>query len=248
LITDELFSTNDLEGVRSSREEVAFSVKVAKDKKSGSKGRFESMAKSYLPIMFDKIENLKLPMNSKDVREIYENIAAKEVADDEKIDGEIFRVDGVDVKRNAHTIIHKGIEGHDKIVIAVEEMLKLLNDEERIPPILRVAIAHYIFGYIHPFYDGNGRTSRYINSLYLSKSHSRLTAISLYRYINNNSKNYYEIFNDTNNQFMRGELNMFIEKFLEYILDGQRIIEDDLLVKNKLISNAKEIINNDSRL
>src|SRR5699024_10895561 len=153
-----------------------------------------------------------------------------------------------DVKRNAHTSTHKGIEGHDKIVIAVEEMLKLLNDEERIPPILRVAIAHYIFGYIHPFYDGNGRTSRYINSLYLSKSHSRLTAISLSRSINNNSKNYYEIFNDTNNQFMRGELNMFIEEFLEYILDGQRIIEDDLLVKNKLISNAKEIINNDSRL
>lgn len=129
------------------------------------------------------------------------------------------------LKQVLEKIIHQGINGHENIVLAIDEMLDILNGFEEIPSVIKVAIAHYMFGYIHPFYDGNGRTSRFINSLYLSKSHSRLTSISLSRAINNNSKKYYEIFEHTNSSINAGELNEFIETFLEYIYKGQEEVK-----------------------
>ena len=47
--------------------------------------------------------------------------------------------------------------------------LNILNNDEY-DYMIRIAVFHYIFGYIHPFYDGNGRTSRFISSYLLSKN------------------------------------------------------------------------------
>lgn len=245
LIIDELFSTNDLEGVRSTREEIAVSVRSANEGASRRTGRFGSMANSYWHIMF---KNLDLPKTPEDIRKIYDNIAADEIEGDEQVDGELFRIDGVDVMSSAERVIHKGILGHEKIILALERMLSILNDNEDIPSLIKVAVSHYIFGYIHPFYDGNGRTSRFINSLYLSKSYSRLTAISLSRSINNNSKNYYDSFKKTNSSHSQGELNEFIDTFLDYIIDGQEIVKDDLQIKIKLLDNAAQKLEEEARL
>ncbi|MDO9576828.1 MAG: Fic/DOC family N-terminal domain-containing protein [Candidatus Cloacimonadales bacterium] len=47
----------------------------------------------------------------------------------------------------------------------LEEFINIEN--ERLDPLIRLAIIHYQFEAIHPFYDGNGRTGRIINVLYL---------------------------------------------------------------------------------
>ena len=91
-------------------------------------------------------------------------------------------------------------------------LLNFLNIPSKITPIIKIAISHYYFGYIHPFYDGNGRTSRFINSLYLSKEYDELTAISLSSMIENN-KTYYDMFDKTNSVINKGELNYFINNF-----------------------------------
>lgn len=44
---------------------------------------------------------------------------------------------------------------------------RYLNDTDEISPLIRMAVLHYQFESIHPFYDGNGRTGRIINILYL---------------------------------------------------------------------------------
>ena len=56
----------------------------------------------------------------------------------------------------------------ETIVRLMKNLEDFINDEpDRMSPLIRMAIQHYQFESIHPFYDGNGRTGRIINVLYL---------------------------------------------------------------------------------
>ena len=61
------------------------------------------------------------------------------------------------------------------------------NNDDNIDPLIKLAIIHYQFESIHPFYDGNGRTGRILNILYLVLTELLNTPILyLSKYIINN--------------------------------------------------------------
>lgn len=65
-------------------------------------------------------------------------------------------------------------------------------------PLVKVAVIHHQFESIHPFYDGNGRTGRIINILYLVKEELlHLPILYLSRYINQNKTDYYRLLQET---------------------------------------------------
>lgn len=68
------------------------------------------------------------------------------------------------------------------------------NDElSEVDPLIKMAIIHHQFESIHPFYDGNGRTGRIINVLYLvCKDLLQLPILYLSRYIIENKLDYYQ--------------------------------------------------------
>lgn len=77
-----------------------------------------------------------------------------------------------------------------------------------------MAIIHYQFETIHPFYDGNGRTGRIINILYLIlKDLLDIPILYLSRYIIQNKSDYYRLL-----QEVRTEDKM--EGWILYMLDG----------------------------
>ena len=49
----------------------------------------------------------------------------------------------------------------------MKNLEEYLNAEDDLFPLIKMAVQHYQFESIHPFYDGNGRTGRIINVLYL---------------------------------------------------------------------------------
>ncbi|MGN6209183.1 Fic family protein [Asticcacaulis sp.] len=58
---------------------------------------------------------------------------------------------------------------HERVVELMSDMEKFLHDDAlKVPPLIRIAIAHYQFETIHPFLDGNGRLGRLMISLYLA--------------------------------------------------------------------------------
>lgn len=68
------------------------------------------------------------------------------------------------------------------------------NDEEDLDPLIKMAIIHHQFESIHPFYDGNGRTGRIINVLYLVINRLLdLPILYLSRYIISNKSEYYRL-------------------------------------------------------
>ena len=97
-----------------------------------------------------------------------------------------------------------------------------------IPPLIRISVFHYLFGYIHPFYDGNGRTNRFISSYLLSKELEPLISYHLAKTIKQNISKYYKSFDYTNDTDNRGDLTGFITNFLEIILASIEALIDSL--------------------
>jgi len=88
------------------------------------------------------------------------------------------------------------------------------NDEGNISPLIKLAIQHYQFESIHPFYDGNGRTGRIINGLYLIlKGLLNEPVLYLSAYIIQNKGDYYRLL-----QEVRTKNNW--EDWILYILRG----------------------------
>ena len=87
------------------------------------------------------------------------------------------------------------------------EIQSLLNDLERfindesmcsVDPLIKMAIAHHQFECIHPFYDGNGRAGRILNSLYLvAKEMLDQPVLYLSAYIINTKAEYYRLLQST---------------------------------------------------
>ena len=86
----------------------------------------------------------------------------------------------------------------DKVVIEkyMANLEQFINDEQlsSLDPLIKMAIIHHQFESIHPFYDGNGRTGRIINILYLVIADLlELPILYLSRYITHNKQEYYQL-------------------------------------------------------
>ncbi|WP_350312217.1 Fic family protein [Ileibacterium valens] len=80
-------------------------------------------------------------------------------------DGKVFRKNSVYI-HDGFNNIHTGLFPEEEIIRQVKLSLKMVEDPE-IPGMIKIACFHFMFGYIHPFYDGNGRLNRYLSALFL---------------------------------------------------------------------------------
>ncbi len=110
----------------------------------------------------------------------------------------------------------------------IRKYLKNLEDfindtEDNIDPLIKVCLIHYQFESIHPFYDGNGRSGRILNILYLVLN-KLIDSPILYlsKYINKSKQEYYKLFNEVrdNNNF---------EDWILYILKGIEITSKETI-------------------
>ena len=240
-LIDEIKLTNDIEGVYSTRKELSAVLHEVSSK--AKKKRFYGLLNKYQMLISDN----EFPLNtSTDIREIYDDLVFKEVAEDcaENIpDGEIFRKDMAEVTTSTQKVIHKGAYPETKIIQLMEQALNVLNQKE-IPILIRISIFHYLFGYIHPFYDGNGRTSRFISSYLLSKEFEFLIGFRLSYTIKEHIKDYYKAFKECNDEKNLGDLTPFIIMFLNIILESFENLYEALEKRKNLLSKYSEIIEN----
>jgi len=94
-------------------------------------------------------------------------------------------------------VVYTPPEGEKRIRDLLANWERFLHEEETIDPLVRMAVAHYQFEAIHPFTDGNGRTGRVLNSLFLvEKELLTLPILYLSRYIIAHKADYYRLLLD----------------------------------------------------
>ena len=236
-LIEEIKSSNDIEGVNSTRKEIRQAIDAQDNISIAKTTRLWSTVNKYI-----KLQNKQdIPFhNSLDLRKFYDEFILDEIRrDDPKNipDGKIFRKNGVEVWSKTK-VIHRGVYPEEKIIDDMDKALTILHNPQ-IPNLVRVAIYHYLFGYIHPFYDGNGRTSRFITSFYLARILSPLVAIRLSITIKKSLRTYYKLFEETNSYGNKGDLTPFITGFLWIVEKSIVRVKEDLKEKQHLLQEYR---------
>ncbi len=139
-------------------------------------------------------------------------------------------------------VIYTPPQEYDEIVRLLNNLVEYINDDslEDYDYLVKMAIIHFQFESIHPFYDGNGRTGRILNILYLVlKDLLDLPILYLSRYIIKHKSDYYRLLQEVR------EKENWIDWVL-YMLDGveQTSFETIRLIQEieKLMKKQKELI------
>lgn len=81
------------------------------------------------------------------------------------------KLPGTSLKNSRGEVVYTPPQDPAEIILLMSELEKFINDIDACPldPLIKMALIHHQFESIHPFYDGNGRTGRILNVLYLVK-------------------------------------------------------------------------------
>jgi Fic family protein len=113
-------------------------------------------------------------------------------------------------------IIYTPPVGEDLLRSLLANWERFLHEATEIDPLIRMAVAHYQFEAIHPFTDGNGRTGRVLNSLFLiSQDLLTLPILYLSRYIIRHRADYYRLLREVTNANAWEDWVLFILKGVE---------------------------------
>ncbi len=135
----------------------------------------------------------------------------------EKNNGGFRKVSGTSLKNGlTGEVVYTPPQDYDAIVRLMSNLEVFINNDELadLDPLVKMAIIHFQFESIHPFYDGNGRTGRIINVLYLvMRGLLNIPVLYLSSYIIANKGEYYRLL-----QSVRDTDNW--EEWLLYMING----------------------------
>jgi len=136
-------------------------------------------------------------------------------------------------KRLTGEIIYTPPEGQKLLISKLDNWADFMHRNTEIDPLVRLAVQHYQFEAIHPFADGNGRTGRILNILFLVE-HGLLNSPILYlsRYIIRNKGPYYEL-------LLKVTREQAWTQWIMFILNG---VEETCIWTTEKIKSIRELM------
>lgn len=186
---------------------------------------------------FEKVAKTEI-LTSRMIVDIYQRIKNNSAG---------FRTTPGTMLKNESTgqIIYTPPQSYDEVVDRMSNLERFINEDKPsdMDPLIKMAIIHHQFESIHPFTDGNGRTGRIVNILYLVlKKLIDLPVLYLSRYITQTKGEYYRLLQDVRD-------NGVWEEWIIYILRGVEHTAQESIVVIKAIkemmSNYKHRVRNE---
>ena len=129
-------------------------------------------------------------------RPISNNLLIEIVKIINQVDKGFRDVPGTTLKNARGEIVYTPPQNSAEILASMQNLEQFINDQEMsdLDPLVKMAIIHHQFESIHPFFDGNGRTGRILNILYLIQSGILdIPILYLSRHITQNKADYYRL-------------------------------------------------------
>lgn len=151
-------------------------------------------------------------------------------------------------------VVYTPPEGEAVIRDKLQNLEEYIHADDAVDPLVKLAVIHYQFETIHPFGDGNGRTGRIINILYLIlKDLMELPVLYLSKHIIENKSEYYRLLRKVTEKkqwepwilFMLGAIEVTASFSSKRILAIRSLMEDTLAKAKQELPNrvySKELI------
>jgi len=151
-------------------------------------------------------------------------------------------------------IIYWPPEGKELILELLQNLADYIQADDDTDPLIKMAVMHYQFEAIHPFEDGNGRTGRILNILYLMRQNLlHQPVLYLSDHIIAHKPDYYRLLREVTEQeawepwilFMMEAVQVTSEKTMSRIDDIQQLLEETLAEAKSVLPDrvySKELI------
>lgn len=227
LLTSEIYYTNKIEGVKTTKEEIGTVVGQLSSKNQPDR-RLASAVRLYHATLTGKTYQIK---ELRDFRKIYDELLRGEIGDDKQPDGKVFRNQSVHIGTSSQKI-HTPPVNEQQIETKLMPLIQFMNQHE-IQDLTKAVVTHFMFENSHPFNDGNGRTGRYLLSAYLASKLDHYTGLSVSSAIHADQSAYYKAFKQADNWENRADVTIFIQKIMGIISEGQM----DVIVNLRQLSD-----------
>ncbi len=154
-----------------------------------------------------------------------------------------FRIQqGTKLINSQGEVVYTPPQDSNEILNLMGNLEKFINDEEfsKLDSLVKMAVIHYQFESIHPFYDGNGRTGRIINILYLvQQGLLDIPILYLSRFIVKNKADYYKVLQNVRTQNDWESLILYLLKGIE--ITAKQTIRLIIKIKELMQSYKKKL-------
>ena len=150
-------------------------------------------------------------------------------------------VPGTALKNERNETVYTPPQTKDEIERLMGNLESFINENSvsDLDPLVKLPIIHHQFESIHPFYDGNGRTGRIINILYLVANELLdLPILYLSRYINHNKAVYYRLIQHIRDNSPNNEADW--ENWIVFMLKGIEITANETVILIHEIKNLMQ--------
>ena len=147
---------------------------------------------------------------------------------------------GTVLRDQNNNVVYTPPVGEDSIRELLANWERFIHGDDDLDPLVKMAIAHYQFECIHPFPDGNGRTGRILNILYLIQSELlSLPILYLSRFILERRDDYYTLLRRVTEE---GDWESWILFMLEAVESTSRWTTDKISIVRALMAETTEYV------
>lgn len=152
----------------------------------------------------------------------------------------VRRTPGTKLATTQGQVIYMPPEGESVIRDKLANLERFIYAEDGIDPLVKLAVLHYQFEAIHPFTDGNGRTGRILNILYLvERKLLEIPVLYLSRYIIDHKNEYYAGLRDITEN---GSWEPWLIYMLTAVEETSRLTREKILAIRSLMQETMERI------